>query len=76
MSYTCEWCGTVATYRNNIKTHLCGAGSAGGHELTDTEAESVISSIEGGFEITVEPRAMRPGVRLRKPLPRWYYPDR
>lgn len=56
MSYQCPWCPTVGTYRNNILKHLCGLGPKG-HELTEFEAESVISAIDARADIDIAPRA-------------------
>lgn len=60
MSYQCPWCATIGTYRNNISKHLRGTEQYNGHELTNTEAESVISSIDSGAPITIRPRANPP----------------
>ena len=46
MPYPCPYCSTVATYSNNLKTHLMGKTNNGGHEKTEAEASAIIQSLD------------------------------
>jgi hypothetical protein len=65
VSYACPWCDTVASYAHHFRTHLRGQGRSGGHELTESEADTVVAAIDAGTDIDVLPRAAG---RARRPL--------
>ena len=61
--YPCpfEYCSTVGTYRNNLRTHLM--GNTPGHNLSREEADAVIDALEGRGPMPVLDFNELPGTR-------------
>lgn len=47
-TWQCPHCDTVATYRHNLRKHLMGTFTYGGHELAEADAERVLDHLEYG----------------------------
>jgi len=56
MSYPCPFknCDVVGTFSHNLKQHLIGTRSFGGHELSSLSADEVVRRVEAGEEFILE----------------------